>query len=311
MSALGLILGFAADLGLGDPRRGHPVAAFGRAAGALEQVTYADSRLAGIAHLALCATATKTPAVVAERALRGHGAAYALTTAAVTWAVLGGTSLLREGETLAGQLEAGDLAAARVQVRNLVGRETSELDADEIARATVESIAENTSDAIVGPLLWGAAFGLPGLVGYRVINTLDAMVGHRTPRLANFGWASARVDDVVNLVPSRVAAALACGLAPLVNGRPGDAWRAWRRDAAQHPSPNAGPVEAAFAGALGVKLGGVNTYAGQVEDRGTLGDGRAVQVKDIRRAMRLSRAVQVGALTVAVVIARSRHRLNP
>ena len=158
-----------------------------------------------------------------------------------------------------------------------------------MARATVESVAENTSDAVVAPLLWGAVAGVPGLLGYRAVNTLDAMVGHRSPRYERFGWAAARLDDLVNWVPARVAglAAAAGGAAGRRITGGGAAGR--RRDAGQHPSPNAGVVEAAFAGALGIRLGGRNVYDGQVEDRGVLGDGRAVEIADIARANRLAR----------------------
>ena len=144
-----------------------------------------------------------------------------------------------------------------------------------MARAGVESLAENTSDAVVAPLFWGAVAGLPGLLGYRAVNTLDAMVGYRSARYARFGRVAARVDDVANLVPARLTAALTVLLAPLVGGRPADALRAWRRDASGHPSPNAGPVEATAAGALGLRLGGRTEYAYGVEDRPSLGDGRA------------------------------------
>ncbi|GAB3714121.1 cobalamin biosynthesis protein [Mariniluteicoccus flavus] len=300
MSASGLLYGFLADLVVGDPRHGHPVAAFGTAATKLEDAMYADSRGRGVAYLTVCAFAAKTPAVVLEELLHQRPRAYALATAATTWAVLGGKSLVKEGTTIANQLEMDALPDARNQLRNLVGRETAELDAKEIARATIESIAENTSDAVVAPLFWGALFGLPGLVGYRVVNTLDAMVGHRTPRLERFGWASAKVDDLANWIPARLAAGLAIAAAPLVEGRPAAALAAVRRDAHQHPSPNAGQVEAAFAGALGVRLGGTNTYAGVSEDRGVLGDGREVVVADIRRAVRLSWVVQLGSLALAV-----------
>ncbi|GAB3624677.1 cobalamin biosynthesis protein [Mariniluteicoccus endophyticus] len=300
MSTRGLIWGFVIDGIVGDPRRGHPVALFGAAADRLEKTMYADSRARGAAYLGVLAAAAKTPAVVAENALRERPCAYVIATAATTWAVLGGTTLVREGKEMAHFLEMDALPDAREQLTHLVGRDTSGLDAREMARATIESIAENTSDAVVAPLLFGAVFGLPGLVGYRVVNTLDAMVGHRTPRLEKFGWAAAKVDDVCNWVPARVAAALATVAAPLVEGTRADAWRVWRRDAGQHPSPNAGQVEAAFAGALGVRLGGTNTYAGATEDRGELGDGRPVEVADIRRAMKLSRLVQVGSLGLAV-----------
>ena len=145
----------------------------------------------------------------------------------------------------------------------------------------VESVAENTSDAVVAPLLAGAVGGVAGIAAYRAANTLDAMVGHRSARYRNFGWASARLDDVLNLVPARLSALLATALAPIVGGSRTDALRTWNRDAHRHPSPNAGPVEAAFAGALDVQLGGTNVYGDRVEHRPTLGTGPAAQRDDI------------------------------
>ncbi|MCR4515053.1 cobalamin biosynthesis protein, partial [Aeromicrobium sp. 50.2.37] len=168
--------------------------------------------------------------------------AEAVLTAACTWAVLGGRSLEREALAVHALLDADDLAGARRRVTHLVGRDPSTLDVEGVARATVESVAENTSDAVVAPLVAGAVAGVPGLLAYRAANTLDAMVGHRTPRLERFGWAAARLDDGLNLVPARLSATLAVVTAPLVDGSPGTAVRAWRRDARHHPSPNAGPV---------------------------------------------------------------------
>jgi len=227
-------------------------------------------------------------------------------TAAVTWTVLGGRSLVREAEAVADHLGAEDLPAARRQVARLVGRDTTTLDASGVARAGVESVAENSSDAVVAPLLWGAVAGLPGLLGYRAVNTLDAMVGHRTARYERFGWASARLDDLANWVPARVSAALATLGASWVGGSPTEAAAVVRRDAGAHPSPNAGVVEAAFAGALGVQLGGRNTYAGEVSDRGTLGDGRPPEGGDIARSTRLATMVGDAALVVAVVVRLAR-----
>ncbi|MEE2033385.1 cobalamin biosynthesis protein, partial [Rhodococcus chondri] len=155
------------------------------------------------------------------------------------------------------------------------------------------------SDAVGAPLVWGALLGPAGRLGYRAANTLDARVGHRTPRLERFGWASARFDDLLNLVPARLTALLAAGL----SDRPTAALRAWRRDAHQHPSPNAGPVEAAFAGALGIRLGGANVYHGVVEDRGTLGAGPPPAPADIGRTTRLASQVGAGALAVSVLLA--------
>jgi adenosylcobinamide-phosphate synthase len=286
--ALGLAVGFGLDQLLGDPRRGHPVAGFGAVAARLERHTWTDRRAPGVAHVAVLVAGTAGLGVLGERVVRDRPVLRLLVTAAATWTVLGGRSLQREAATLAAQLADDDLVAARRQIRNLVGRDPSRLEADQLARACVESVAENTADAVVAPLLWGALLGLPGLLGYRAVNTLDAMVGHRSPRYLRFGWAAARLDDVANWVPARVCGVLTVALAPFVGGRPADAWRAWRDDAGQHPSPNAGVVEATAAGALGVRLGGRNVYAGMVEDRGVLGRGRTVGVGDIARAARLS-----------------------
>jgi adenosylcobinamide-phosphate synthase len=303
-SAAGLGLGYLLDSLLGDPRRGHPVAGFGRVAQALEARSYADSRRAGVAHVAALVGSTVALGAVLDRVTRRRPLARIVLTAVGTWAVLGGRSLRREADTIADLLADGDLAAARVQVRNLVGRDTAELAAAEVARATVESLAENTSDAVVAPLFWGAVAGLPGLLGYRAINTLDAMVGHRSPRYLQFGWAAARLDDVANWVPARVAGLVAAGCAPLVGGSPSTALAVVRRDAGQHPSPNAGVVEAAFAGALGLRLGGHNVYEGHVEDRGTLGDGRDPAPADVIRAGGLAAAVSSAALVLAVALRR-------
>jgi adenosylcobinamide-phosphate synthase len=243
----------------------------------------------------------------AERVAGGFVGRTAVT-AAATWVVLGGTSLAREGAALAAELDRGDLGAARARLPGLCGRDPAALDAVGIARAGTESMAENTSDAVVAPLLWGAAAGVPGLLGYRAVNTLDAMVGHRSPRYARFGWAAARLDDVANLLPARVCALLTAGGAPLVGGSPRAALRAWRRDAAAHPSPNAGPVEAAAAGALGVTLGGRTVYAHGTEDRPRLGDGPRPGPADLRRAARLSRWVGAAATVLAAAVALTRGR---
>ncbi|MFF3766611.1 cobalamin biosynthesis protein [Streptomyces sp. NPDC001922] len=306
-AGLGTALGFAADLVLGDPRRGHPVAAFGRTAAAVERRLWRDHRGAGALHTALLAGGATAAAAVLARTLRRSPAATAGLTAAATWAVLGGTSLGREARAVGGALAAGDLEVARERLPHLCGRDPQALDGQQIARAVVESVAENTSDAVVGALVWGAVAGVPGLVGFRAVNTLDAMVGHRSPRHLRFGWAAARLDDVAGYPGSRLTAALAV----LAGPDPRGAWRVLRRDARRHPSPNAGPVESAFAGALGVRLGGTLAYRGRVEHRPVLGgENRPVAVPDIERAVRLSRRVNALALALCVAggLVRSRPR---
>ncbi|MFD0687777.1 cobalamin biosynthesis protein [Actinomadura fibrosa] len=296
VSPEGLLLGVVLDGLLGDPRRGHPVAGFGRAANWVEGKVYGDSRGRGVLFVGVVVGAVGVVGVVVERVAEGR-VLRAVSTAVVTWAVLGGTSLGREGLLMARALEAEEMEAARGRLSHLCARDPKGLGSAELARATVESVAENTSDAAVAPLLWGAVAGIPGLMVYRAVNTLDAMVGYRNSRYERFGWAAARLDDGANWVPARVTGVLTA----LVGGA--DAWRVLRRDGGNHPSPNAGRCEAAFAGALGVRLGGTNSYGGEVERRPGMGDGRAPEVRDIRRAVALSKRVAFAAAGVAVAVA--------
>lgn len=310
-TAAGLALGSLADLLLGDPRRGHPVAGFGSAAAALERRVWRDHRLAGVGHALLLTTAAAGLGTALQRATASRPAARTLVTAAATWTVLGGTSLSRTAGRMADALDDGDLPRARAVLPSLAGRDPSGLGADELARATVESVAENTSDAAVAPLFWGAVAGVPGLLGYRAVNTLDAMVGHRSPRYERFGWASARLDDVANGAPARVTAALTVACAPVTGGSARGALRAWREDGAAHPSPNAGRCEASLAGALGLRLGGRNVYGSRVEDRPVLGSGRPPEPGDIRRATRLSTAVWTTAACLAAAARLLRRSRRP
>ncbi|MER5440057.1 cobalamin biosynthesis protein [Streptomyces sp. NPDC002790] len=295
--ACGAAAGIFADLLLGDPRRGHPVAGFGRAAGAVERGLWRDHRGAGALHTVVCAGGAVALAAAATRVVRRSPAASLALTAAATWAVVGGTSLGREARGVGSALDAGDVELARELLPRLCGRDPQGLDADGIARGVVESVAENTSDAVVGALVWGALGGVPGLVAFRAVNTLDAMVGHKSAKYRRFGWASARLDDVAGWPGARLTGVLAV----LAGGRPREALDAWRADAGRHPSPNAGVVESSFAGALGVRLGGTLAYGGRVEHRPVLNaPGRAVEVRDVDRAVRLSRRVSLLALGVCV-----------
>ncbi|MGP4054149.1 cobalamin biosynthesis protein [Mycobacterium sp. 4D054] len=309
---LGMAVGVVSDLCFGDPRRGHPVALFGSGAAALERRTYADDRRAGVAHTAALLGAVGAAGLVLERAARRRSRwTEAVCVAAATFTAAGGTTLSRTGERMAELLGAGDIDGARRLLPSLCGRDPLVLDAAGLTRAALESIAENTSDAQIGPLVWAALGGTPGVLVYRATNTLDAMIGSRSSRYARFGWAAARFDDLVNLVPARVTGLLVVLCAPAVGGSPVGAWRAWRRDAGRHPSPNAGVAEAAFAGALGVRLGGPTQYAHELEIRPTLGDGRVPAVDDLSRAVRLSRAVQLVAAAAAVSVAcRSGRRVS-
>ena len=271
---LGAALGVLLDRLVGEPPISpHPVALLGRALGAAERVLYRDRRAAGVAHaasgLALGA---------------GAGTVVGATTIA-TYVAVAGRGLRDAAGAVDRALVEGDVEHARSLIPALVGRDPSAMDAKELCRAAVESVAENTVDAVVAPALWGALLGAPGAMGFRAVNTMDSMVGHRSPRYERYGWASARLDDVAGWLPARATAALVAAV------RPAEAravWRATRQDAPRHPSPNAGVAEAAFAAALGLRLGGENRYGERVEVRPSLGDGRPPERDDISRAVRLA-----------------------
>jgi adenosylcobinamide-phosphate synthase len=309
--------GVVADWLFGEPpARWHPVAGFGQAMTWLEQRSYTDSQVRGLAYAALGTGVAAGVGVGLDQLARALGATLGPTRgsstspvagvaadrlgafaslALATYVTVAGRALGAAAGGVAGALLAGDLEAARRHLPALVGRDPKDLGPDEIARAVVESVAENTVDAIVAPVFWAAAGGPGAVLAYRAINTLDAMVGHPTRRYARFGRGSALADDVAAWVPARLAAVLVAAVRP---GRAAAVWRAVRRQAGAHPSPNAGVAEAAFAAALGVRLGGVNRYGGRVERRPALGWGPPPTAADIARAVRLSRHVSA-ALVLA------------
>jgi adenosylcobinamide-phosphate synthase len=300
--AAGIGLGLAADSVLADPPRWHPVAGVGQLASHLEDALYQPRRARGGLHLALVTLPPTAAAAIVQRRLSGPVARLALLTS-VSWAAIGARSLRGEAERLSERLTAGDIAGARALMSNLVGRDPALLDSAGMARAAIESVAENTCDAVVGPLLWGVLAGAPGVVGYRIVNTLDAMVGHHSERYEHFGFAAARLDDLAGLLPARLTAVLTVVLARTVGGTPAGARRAWRRDASAHPSPNAGPCEAAFAGALEVRLGGPTRYPYGLSPRPWQGDGRDPDASDVLRAVRLSRDVTLAAAVLCAGLA--------
>lgn len=302
--ALGLAGGSVADRLVGDPARWHPVAGFGRAALALERRLWRPRRLAGAAYTGLLVGGVAAVTAAADRRLRRRPAARAAFAAGVTWCTLGGRSLARQARRLAEAVRSGDLEGARRLLPTLAGRDPAGLPGDELCRAAVESVAENTADAVVGPLLWGALAGPPGAAAYRAANTLDAIVGHSSDRYRRFGWASARLDDVLTWPAARLGAGLAVALAPA--GRAGSRRAAWAglcRYGRAHPSPNAGRMEAAFAGALGVGLGGRNRYGSRTEDRPKIGDGPVPTPDDVDAAVCLAGAVGLAAACVSVLLA--------
>ncbi len=219
--------------------------------------------------------------LVAQRSLNGHVADVAIA------------------------LEKDGTAAGRIAVSRIVGRDTAQLDAAGVARAAIESLAENFSDAVVAPIIWMVIAGLPGAALYKAINTADSMIGHRTPRHEAFGWAAARLDDLVNLPASRFSALVLVAAAALIkDADAAGAWRAVRRDAARHRSPNAGYPEAAMAGALGLSLAGPRSYSGALINDAVMGDGRRdANAADIRRALALFHCADAILIALLAVIA--------
>jgi adenosylcobinamide-phosphate synthase len=287
---LAAALGIVADRVLGEPPTAlHPVALLGRTLEGVERHVYADSRRRGLIH----ATVGLAIGVVAGTAARS--------TALATYVSVAGRGLGDAACALDRVLAGGDIEQARALLPTLVGRDPSQLCEPELVRAVIESVAENTVDAVVAPALWAAALGAPGAFGHRAVNTMDAMVGHRDARYARYGWAAARLDDAAAWVPARVTAVLVGACRPI---------RIVRQDAAAHPSPNAGVAEAAFAAALGIRLGGEDRYADRVVRHPTLGRGRAPVRADIARAVTLSRDVTsaLAVLLVAVGTVRRERR---
>lgn len=295
-TALAASAGLLADRLLGEPPAPvHPVVAFGRTMRALERAVYRDARGPGVAH-----AAAGTGIGLAAGALVGS-------TVVATWLAVAGRSLAAAASAVAAALAAEDLPRARALLPALVGRDPSALNEKELARAVVESVAENTVDAVVAPALWAAVLGAPGALGYRAVNTLDAMVGHRSERYGNYGWASARLDDLAGWVPARVTAALVAAVRPRAAAA---VWTAVRTQAPAHPSPNAGVAEAAFAAALGVRLGGESRYGDRVEIRPPLGTGRPAERGDIARAVALSCDVSLALGAFLVVLSSMSARIT-
>lgn len=262
--------------------RAHPVAAFGTVMGRVEEALWADDRHAGVRYAAVGAAV----GAVGGRLLGSTATAVCVTTA--------GRQLRAVATTIGDRLAAGDLEAARAGLPSLVGRDPSTLDSSGMAAAVVESLAENMVDAVYAPALWAVLGGAAGTGTYRAINTMDAMVGHHSERYERFGWAAARADDLANLVPARIFALAVLALAPA--DRRAGVVRAVRQDAPAHPSPNAGVAEAAFAGALGVSLGGPLRYGDRLEDRPVLGDGTRPQAADVTRAVQLAARTELALI---------------
>jgi len=298
--AIVLVLAIALDVVLGDPpNRMHPVAWIGAALARGRRALCAGGPgrllLAGATLTLLCATAAAVVAAGLVVAAGQLGAAGVLVEALALGTMLSPGGLARAARRVAAPLGRGEVAAARAAVAlHLVSRPTATLEPGQVASAAVESVAENLTDAFVAPAMFYLALGLPGAVAYRVVNTADAMIGYREGCLEWFGKAAARLDDVLNFVPARIAAVCLVAAAGLGGAAPGGAWRVMRRDAARTASPNAGWTMAAMAGALGVQLEKPGAYR--------LGDGARPAVGDIERSVRLM-AIAAAICTLAVGLA--------
>lgn len=314
--ALILLLALLLDATFGEPARlyarvPHPAVLLGRLVGALDRGLNHDGmvqtrrRAAGVLAVALLVGATALPAALLTALLSALPAGW-IVEAALASTLVAQRSLYEHVAAVAHGLERGGLAAGRRAVAMIVGRDPESLDEAGVARAAIESCAENFSDGVVAPVFWFALLGLPGLVAYKAINTADSMIGHRTPRHEAFGWAAARLDDLANLVPARLSGLLIALASPLAGGAPpGAALDAMRRDARHHRSPNAGWPEAAMAAALGLALAGPRRYAGRVvEDRWMNAAGRRdAGSADIRRALAILVTACLLEGTVVVTLA--------
>jgi adenosylcobinamide-phosphate synthase len=269
----------------GEPARWHPLVGFGRLAERVEKrLNQGDGRLlSGVVGLSLMVLPPLLVALLLQWWLWQLSPwVFVAGAGIVVYLAIARQSLGEHARAVAMPLSSDDLVEARRQLARIVSRDTADLDAVAVSGATVESVLENGSDAVVASLFWFVIAGLPGVVLHRCVNTLDAMWGYRTPQLREFGWAAARCDDVLNFVPARLTA-----IGYALTGNCTAALRCWWRQARHWSSPNAGPVMAAGAGALCVRLGGEASYHGQLESRPPLGCGRAPAVADIERAVRL------------------------
>ena len=288
-----ILLALLLDLLLGDPRwLPHPVQGIGwlaqRSEAPLRRLV-PNLKLAGIVAVVWVVGSTVTVGFgLLKMAAVIHPLAGDIVAILLLYTCLATRSLHDHAIAVYRPLMAGDLAAARQRVGWLVGRDTELLDEGEVTRAAVESVAENTVDGCTAPLLFACLAGPLGALAYKAISTLDSTFGYKNERYLQFGWGSARLDDLANLLPARLTALLVAPAALLLRLHPGNAWRIFRRDRHNHPSPNGGQIEAAVAGTLGVRLGGVNSYFGQPSTRPFMGDPlQLLQAGHILQAVRL------------------------
>ncbi|MGB5869582.1 MAG: adenosylcobinamide-phosphate synthase CbiB [Albidovulum sp.] len=304
-----MLIALAIDAAIGWPKPvfaaiGHPVTWIGKLIDRLdgwlnlEETEPKDRKIAGIAAALLVISAAAAAGFVLQMLLQGTWAGFVIL-GIIAWPFVAARSMRDHVLAVARPLANGDLAKARHAVSMIVGRDPNRLDSAGIARSTLESLAENASDGVVAPLFWGAVFGLPGIAAYKAINTLDSMIGHRTPRHEAFGWAAARIDDVANLIPARLTGLIFAALAPTPRAALTTMWQ----EAGRHRSPNAGWPEAAMASALGVRLSGPRVYGDHIADEPWVNGAAPDPVPaDINRALNLCRTALLGIAGLLAVL---------
>lgn len=309
MLSIILVLALVLDMRFGEPRRFHPVVGFGRLANQLETTCYADSMLRGIACVASIIVCAALILLLFQFGANGlwqfwnstdaevyRQIAYTLLSALLLYLCIAWRSLIEHADAVSLALQGGNLNQARALAARILSRDTDTMNQQELASATIESVLENGNDAIFAGLFWFCIAGLPGIIVYRMVNTLDAMWGYKNARYKNFGWAAARSDDLMNYIPARLTA-----LSYALAGNFNNAWHCWMRQARDWKSPNAGPVMASGAGSLTLHLGGGAWYHGEFQQRPALGAGSCATTPDIQRALRLvKRAIVIWIALIAI-----------
>ncbi len=309
---MAIVFALGLDYWLGEPKRLHPLVGFGALAESLEKWLNCGSgwfasvsqekqyqsfvqgseqrnnlfKYKGTVALILAIAPLGFAAYSLKQTLAPHAIWSTLFSAVMVYLTIGWRSLIQHAKAISIPLSQGNLSEARTAVGLIVSRDTHNLIETEIAKAATESVLENGADALFAVLFWFIVAGVPGVVIYRLANTLDAMWGYKNPRFLHFGWAAARFDDLINFIPARLTA-LAYTLCGSVNGRSQNAWHSWRQQAGSWKSPNAGPVMAAGAGAIGVELGGSAQYYGQNQERPVLGFGNPPMAASVDDACQL------------------------
>lgn len=302
-AAIVILLALVLDYYLGEPRRLHPLVGFGKLASTLEKSLNRGTghsfayKFRGLLAVLILTIPLVILVILAQDQLKHSAPLTSLFSIFILYLVIAPKSLEQHATAVQAALINDDLPAARTKVSYMVSRETRELGPSAINRATIESVLENGNDAVFGPLIWYLIAGLPGALLYRLVNTLDAMWGYRSTRYLNFGWAAARIDDLLNWLPARC-----CSLCYSFSGKLIQGLRCWRTQAKGMASPNAGPVMSSGAGALNLSLGGAACYDGHMEPRPEFGAGPSPTTLDISRTINLLRRALVIFVSVILLL---------